>query len=126
MENEKHELFDEDKMPDDAPVEYSFDILKNMDEDGRIRLPRHTGNTETKIDTLPGAIDLNTKTDPKLVWVTYDPLLERIICVHDAPDCVCLICKPIWEERQRENCIYQLEERRFIIMEYDDNDLEEV
>jgi len=62
MGNEKYELFDEDAMPDDAPQpfmpDYEFDILKNIDEDGRIRLPRHTGNTETKIDTLPGAADL--------------------------------------------------------------------
>lgn len=58
MGNEKYETFDEDKMPDDAPVDYEFNILKNIDEDGRIQLPRHTGNTETKIDTLPGAADL--------------------------------------------------------------------
>ena len=62
MENEKLEHFDMDAMPDDAPKpfmpDYEFDILKQIDEDGRIRLPQHTGNTETKIDVLPGAADL--------------------------------------------------------------------
>lgn len=64
--------------------------------------------------------------EPNVVWVTYDPLLENIICVHDVPDCVCEVCKPVWEERQREKCIYQLEERKFEIKEYDKNELEEV
>ena len=41
--------------------DYEFDILKNIDEDGYIRLPQHTGNTETKIDTLPGYNDLKDK-----------------------------------------------------------------
>ncbi len=72
------------------------------------------------------SVKLSEKKNPKLVWVTFDPLLETILCVHDAPDCVCDACKPTHEERLRENCIYQLEERRFVIMEYDDNDLEEV
>ena len=58
MENEKNECFDWDKMPDDAPVPYEFDILKKIDKDGRMRMPHHTGNTETRIDTLPGADDL--------------------------------------------------------------------
>jgi len=63
MGNEKYELFDWDKMPDDAPQpfmpdDYEFDILKQIDEDGKIRLPQHTGNTETRIDTLPSAGDL--------------------------------------------------------------------
>ena len=58
MGNEKYESFDADKMPDDAPIKYSFDILKNIDEDANMSLPQYTGNTETKIDTLPGAADL--------------------------------------------------------------------
>jgi hypothetical protein len=139
MENEKNKCFDWDKMPDDAPQpfmpdDYEFDILKQIDEDGRIRLPRHTGNTETQIDTLPGAADLrqeegiklSQKSDPKQVWVTYDPLYERVVCVHDAPDCLCETCKPIWDGREEEGSLYQLEERRFIIMEYDEGDLEEI
>jgi len=58
MGNEKYEHFDMDKMPDDAPISYEFSILKEIDENGYIHLPQHTGNTETKIDTLPGADDL--------------------------------------------------------------------
>ena len=58
MEDERHKHFDWDKMPDDAPVPYEFDILKKIDEDGNMVLPQHTGNTETRIETLPGAADL--------------------------------------------------------------------
>lgn len=63
---------------------------------------------------------------PKLVWVTFDPLLERVICVHDVPDCVCDDCKPIWDERLEEGSIYQLEERRFSVKEYESDELEEI
>jgi len=41
--------------------DYEFDVLKNIDEDGNMHLPPHTGNTETKIDTLPGFDDLKNK-----------------------------------------------------------------
>ena len=58
MGNEKYELFDWDKMPDDAPEPYEFAILKKIGKDGKMLLPQHTGNTETRIDTLPGASDL--------------------------------------------------------------------
>jgi len=38
--------------------DYEFDILKKIDKDGNMHLPPHTGNTETKIDKLPGFDDL--------------------------------------------------------------------
>jgi hypothetical protein len=41
--------------------DYEFNILKNIDEDGNMHLPPHTGNTKTKIDTLPGYDDLKDK-----------------------------------------------------------------
>jgi hypothetical protein len=41
--------------------DYEFDILKNIDEDGNMHFPPHTGNTETVIDVLPGADDLKKK-----------------------------------------------------------------
>lgn len=41
-----------------AEPDYEFDILKNIDEDGNMSLPQHTGNTETRIDTLPGFDDI--------------------------------------------------------------------
>ena len=44
-----------------ADPDYEFDILKNIDEDGNMHFPPHTGNTETKIDTLPGYDDLKKK-----------------------------------------------------------------
>ncbi len=40
---------------------YEFDILKKIDKDGNMSLPQHTGNTQTKIDTLPGYDDLKNK-----------------------------------------------------------------
>jgi hypothetical protein len=63
MGTEKHEHFDWDKMPDDAPepympVEFSFSFEELIDEDGIMRLPPCTGDTQTKIDRLPGAADL--------------------------------------------------------------------
>jgi len=49
---------DPDTLFQEPNPDYVFSILKEIDEDGSIRLPRHTGNTETKIDTLPGFDDL--------------------------------------------------------------------
>ena len=33
------------------------------------------------------------------VWVTYDPLVEKTICVHEKEDMTCLLCDAIREER---------------------------
>jgi len=60
------------------------------------------------------------------VWVTYDPLYEKVICVHDVPDCLCKDCKPIWDKRGDEKCVYQLEEQEFEIKKYKKDNLEEV
>ena len=60
------------------------------------------------------------------VWVTYDSLLEKVICVHDAPDCLCEDCKPIWDEREAEKSPYQLEEKAFKIKKYKKDNLEEI
>jgi hypothetical protein len=51
---------DKSKLFEDKP-DYEFDILKNIDEDGNMHFPPHTGNTETVIDVLPGADDLKKK-----------------------------------------------------------------
>ena len=52
----------------------------------------------------------------KQVWVTYDPLNEQVICVHDVPDMLCDDCKPLWEDRKGK--LYQLEEFKFKIQKY--------
>lgn len=62
----------------------------------------------------------------KKVWVTYDSLYEKVICVHDVPDCLCKDCKPIWDKRQGEKCVYQLEEKAFKIRRYNKDELEEI
>jgi len=53
----------------------------------------------------------------KKVWVTYDPLLEKVVCVHDAPDCLCEVCKPLWNERVKDKR-YHLEEHVFEIKKF--------
>lgn len=38
----------------------------------------------------------------KYVYVIYDPLYERTVCVHDEPEKECEICEPIRKERDAE------------------------
>jgi len=64
--------------------------------------------------------------NPIYVWVTFDPLYERLVCVHDVPDCDCVVCKPIMDERLAENSTYHLEEHKMRIREYDRGELKEV
>lgn len=49
------------------------------------------------------------------VWVTYDPLYEKVVCVHKKSDSFCPKCKKIWDKRVKENSLYQLEASRFKI-----------
>ena len=44
------------------------------------------------------------------VYVIYDPLLEKVICVHAEPDAECKVCKRKYEE---EPNAYFLEEQEF-------------
>ncbi len=48
----------------------------------------------------------------KYVYVIYDPLYERTVCVHDEPEKECEICEPIRKERDAE---YYLEEHKHLI-----------
>jgi len=61
----------------------------------------------------------------KKVWVTWDPLLERVICVHDAPDCVCEDCEELFNERN-EKGQYQLEEKKCVVKRYNKAELKEL
>ena len=46
------------------------------------------------------------------VYVTYDPLIEIPICVHDKPNMLCSVCgKRIYKQR----LAYQLVEQKFIV-----------
>lgn len=49
------------------------------------------------------------------VWVTYDPLYEKVICIHKKGNSYCKKCKKIWDEREAERCLYQLETSKFKI-----------
>jgi hypothetical protein len=63
-ESDKHLRSDKSlvlPVPQQKNADYEFDILKNIDEEGNMHFPPHTGNTQTKIDTLPGAADLKKK-----------------------------------------------------------------
>jgi protein-arginine kinase activator protein McsA len=46
----------------------------------------------------------------KYIYITYDPLYEKIICAHSEPNTVCDECGPIIEERIKSHHTYQLEE----------------
>ena len=50
--------------------------------------------------------------EEKYVYVIYDPLYERVVCVHDEPENECEICEPIQKER---NDAYHLEEHKHLI-----------
>ncbi len=43
------------------------------------------------------------------VYVIYDPLYEKVICVHDKPDIECEVCKPI-REKEENRAFYPLVE----------------
>lgn len=49
----------------------------------------------------------------KYVYVIFDPLNEKVICVHDAPNYQCQTCAKIYEE-QRD--AYHLEEIKKILI----------
>jgi hypothetical protein len=68
-------------------------------------------------DKITGLVDKSK--EPNVVWVTFDPLIERVICVHDTPDTVCDVCKPIHEKRIDEKT-YHLEEQRFEVKTWDE------
>lgn len=59
-------------------------------------------------------VDLS-KTKTKYVWVTYDPLYERVVCVHEKPNTDCEKCKTIRNKRRKEKCTYFLETSKFKI-----------
>lgn len=44
-------------------------------------------------------------TPTKYVYVTYDPLLETVLCVHEKPDTVCKVCN---RREYRKRAAYQL------------------
>jgi len=48
--------------------------------------------------------------EEKYVYVIYDPLYERIVCVHDEPEKTCELCDSI-----EKDDTYHLQEQKFII-----------
>jgi hypothetical protein len=51
----------------------------------------------------------------KYVWVTFDPLYERVVCVHEKLQSDCDKCRPIRNKRWKEKNTYFLETSKFKI-----------
>lgn len=52
------------------------------------------------------------------VYVIYDPLYEKVVCVHQMPNIDCKYCKPIREGREKDDDnYYYLEEIEKEVME---------
>jgi hypothetical protein len=50
----------------------------------------------------------------KRVYVIYDPLFEKVVCVHDSPNMECKKCKAASKDKDGyQRGTYQLEEKRF-------------
>ena len=50
----------------------------------------------------------------KYVYITYDPLFERILCVHDKPNQICNVCGKR-EYARRKRGAYQLQEIKRVV-----------
>ena len=46
------------------------------------------------------------KTQPLKVFVNWDPLFERVICVHKTEEGVCEKCEAIQERAIKESCYF--------------------
>jgi hypothetical protein len=46
------------------------------------------------------------------VYVTYDPLNEIPICIHDKPNMICKVCN---KRKYKQRLAYQLVEKKFIV-----------
>lgn len=53
----------------------------------------------------------------KYVYVIYDPLYEKVLCVHEKANMDCNLCRGIREQREKEKCVYFLEEHKKLIHE---------
>ena len=42
----------------------------------------------------------------KYVWVTYDPLYEQVVCVHENHDSQCKKCKALRNKRWKSKSSY--------------------
>jgi len=58
---------------------------------------------------------LTAKKYNKFVYVTVDPLLEEVICVHAKPNKLCSICNDTYFTRIKEDSFYLLYEKKMLI-----------
>jgi len=47
----------------------------------------------------------------KYVYVIFDPLIERVICVHDNPNYQCATCVKKYEEQRNAYHIKEIKQR---------------
>ena len=83
--------------------DFVFDVLKTK---GIVLPPCDSANGKSaEIDSLPAPT--------KYVWVTYDPLYERVVCVHEKLNQDCKKCRTIRKQRWKEDSPYFLETSKF-------------
>jgi len=71
-----------------------------------------------RVDAMGEALLQHTeeiKAKTQYIWVTYDPLYERVVCVHYKLQSDCKKCKTIRKKRWKENSVYFLETSKFLI-----------
>ena len=84
---------------------FVFDILRN---DTIVLPPCDSASGKSAvIDTL--------KPKTKYVFVTYDPLLEQVVCVHEKQNTECPKCKALRKKRWDSKNPYFLETSKFKI-----------
>ena len=53
----------------------------------------------------------------KYVYVIYDPLYEKVLCVHEKSNMECNLCRQISKERYESHSVYHIEEHKKLIHE---------
>lgn len=69
-------------------------------------------------ETMGFGDDDNEKSVPRqYVWVTYDPLYERVVCVHRKAESECKKCRRLMKQRIKDgsNPCYYPEAQKFLI-----------
>jgi len=62
-------------------------------------------------------MEKSKKPKRKYVFVTWDPLYERVVCVHNKQEDTCKKCESIRKKRWKEKNTYFLETSKFLVKE---------
>jgi predicted RNase H-like HicB family nuclease len=82
-------------------------------------IPNVIAEGETKQQAYDNLIELlaivvEYKERQKYVFVTYDPLYEQVVCVHEKYQTECKKCKPLRKKRAKQG-VYHLTTQKFKI-----------